>query len=371
MPEVLEATGARLSGLKPIEHLKYPIIIDPSSLLEFHEFLRNKNYSNCVLFVDRKLKTHKARVQKLIQHVYPKSMTIDLIGNESLKSFKALYPLYSKLLKKKIDRKSVFVSLGGGTIGDAIGFLASTYLRGVDWINIPTTLLAQVDSSVGGKTGINHEQGKNLIGTFYQPKAVFIDPQFLKTLPRRQMMSGLAETLKYGLILDKYFFYEFYNSMEMAMGGQASVLCDYILRSVRWKSQVVAQDERDTSGSRQILNFGHTFGHALEKIFYGKIYHGEAVVYGMKFAILMSHFKGLLNAKELAESFEVLGRFEVPKLPTLNEGRLWKLILSDKKNERGAVRMVLLKGIGCAAPNQEISRPEFSEVFKIFRKLEV
>lgn len=356
-------------GKRSVEHLPYPIVIDPSALMEFYEFIRNKKYSNCVLFVDRKLKNHKARVQKLIKNVYPKALTIDLTSTEDLKSFKKLYPLYGQLLKKNMDRKAVFVSLGGGVIGDAIGFLAATYLRGVDWINIPTTLLAQVDSSVGGKTAINHEYGKNLIGTFYHPKAVYIDPQFLKTLPRRQMMSGLAETLKYGFILDKYFFYEFYNSFEQALHGEIPVLNEYILRSVRWKSQIVAKDERDTSGVRQLLNFGHTFGHALEKCFYKKIFHGEAVLLGMKFAVIMSHLKGLLGPKEFGEALEVLNAFEVPQLPKLNPAKLWQLMLSDKKSESGTVHMVLLQDIGRGVPNQVVTRAEFNESLKIYGKL--
>lgn len=360
-----------MSGiLAKVNGKSYPIVVDPTALMDFHNFLKDKQYSNCVLVYDQTLKKHNARLLKIIKFIYPKSLFIGVKASENLKSIKNIYPLYEKLFKAGMDRKSVIVSLGGGTIGDSVGFVASTYMRGIDWINIPTTLLAQVDSAVGGKTGINHERGKNLIGTFYQPAAVFIEPQFLKTLPQRELVSGLGETIKYGLILDKYFFYEFFSSYEKALNCEMPTLNDYISRCVRWKAQIISNDEKDTAGIRAVLNYGHTLGHALEKYYnYTKLNHGEAVIWGMKFAAIVSYLKNMIPLKEMSDVLTGLEQLPVPKLTSLNANKLWSLMVSDKKTENKTVKMVLLKGIGRAVPNQPLTKEEFKAALKIFLEL--
>ncbi len=353
-----------------ISHVSYPIVVGDEALQELDSFIKGRNYSNCVLIVDKKLKALKTKIVSMLKHEYPKIFVIELASVEETKNFKKIYPLYAKLLSKKIDRNSIVIAVGGGVIGDTAGFLASTYLRGIPWVVVPTTLLSQVDSSIGGKTGVNHEAGKNLIGSFYQPSGVFCNPNFLKTLPRRELIAGLAETFKYSFILDKYFFFEFIDKLDGALNLDVNILNEFVIRSVRWKLGVVSQDERDRSGIRQLLNFGHTFGHAIESYFnYQRFNHGESVALGMKFAVIVSFLKGLLPNHEFAKAVEGLNKLKIPKLPLkMNSDRLWQLMATDKKNSANVVNMVLLKSIGRAVVNQKLEKKEFTEALRIIRE---
>lgn len=268
-------------------------------------------------------------------------------SGEQLKDFQALYPLYGKLLAAGADRQSTLFALGGGAMGDAIGFLAGTFQRGVRWVGIPTTLLAQVDSCLGGKTGINHEKGKNLIGLFHQPSVVLCDLEFLKTLPQRELVSGLGEIFKYGLIFDASFFALLARDWQKVLNHDPSLLMELVSKCLNWKAQRVVQDERDILGLREVLNFGHTVGHALEaEAGYGSLRHGEAVILGMRAAIHLSVLRGHLDSAVARDVEQVLVALPVPRPQGLKYDRLLQRIQADKKSRNGRVRFVLLKKLG-------------------------
>jgi 3-dehydroquinate synthase len=271
------------------------------------------------------------------------TVTLNLPAGEHYKTSKTIDMIYSTLLKNRFERSSTILALGGGVLGDMAGFAAATYQRGIPFVQIPTTLLAMVDSSVGGKTGYNHALGKNMIGAFYQPKFVLIDTQTLKTLPARELWSGLAEVLKYGFILDERF-YQYCEKMLLKFGTKCPepVLIKLIKRSCELKAWVVSKDEKE-SGLRAILNFGHTIGHAIETVTkYTKYTHGEAVALGMLYALKLSS----LPTDKIKKLYTHIG------LPTtLNKVSATALLNAmklDKKVAQGQIRMILLKRIGKA-----------------------
>src|SRR4051812_45213916 len=271
-------------------------------------------------------------------------------AGEQHKNWHALNSVFDALLSSRCERKTALIALGGGVIGDLTGFAAASYLRGVPFIQIPTTLLAQVDSSVGGKTAINHPRGKNMIGAFYQPLAVVADTETLNTLPAREVSAGLAEIIKYGLIRDIPFFEWLEANIEALVGRDASALAYAIRRSCENKAQVVAVDEREESGERALLNLGHTFGHAIETgLGYGAWLHGEAVGAGMVIAARVSQAMGRLKATDVARIIKLLERAGVPiAAPALGLDRYMQLMGVDKKVEGGKIRFILLRAIGTA-----------------------
>ena len=272
---------------------------------------------------------------------------IELPDGEAHKTWETLHSLFDVLLQNRLDRKAVLVALGGGVIGDMTGFAAATYMRGVRFLQVPTTLLAQVDSSVGGKTAINHPQGKNMIGAFHQPIGVEIDTDVLATLPAREISAGLAEVIKYGMIIDADFFAWCEENMQALRELDAEAIAYAIKRSCEIKAYVVSQDERE-SGLRAILNFGHTFGHAIEAgLGYGTWLHGEAVGCGMiQAAELSRRVLGLPpdSVTRIAALVQASGCPTDP--PALGTPRWLELMQVDKKAEGGSVRFVLLDQIG-------------------------
>lgn len=270
-----------------------------------------------------------------------------LEASEQLKSIEAVFPLYGKLLAHGLQRRSLLVAVGGGTIGDAVGFVAATYLRGIPWVSVPSTLLAQVDSGLGGKTGINHPAGKNLIGAIWQPAAILCDTGLLRELPRRELVSGLGEMLKYGLIKDASFWDWIKAHSDQILAHDHTALATGISRSLRIKAGYVSADEQDLSGVRAALNFGHTFGHAIENCAgYGQFRHGEAVIWGMRLAAMASVDVGMLAPEAEAEIQAVLGALPVPPLPVMDPAALLAAIGHDKKREGAQVQTLLLKRIG-------------------------
>lgn len=267
--------------------------------------------------------------------------------------------IYDRLLAGKIDRKSTLVALGGGVIGDITGFAAATWLRGVRHVQVPTTLLAQVDSSVGGKTGVNHPQGKNMIGAFHQPTCVIADTSVLKSLPEREIKAGLAEVIKYGLINDSAFFAWLAENAAGLLTLDPERLGKAIAKCCRAKADIVARDERE-SGIRALLNLGHTFGHAIEAAAgYGAWLHGEAVAAGMVMAADLSRRIGWLDAESAHRIRSVLEKdFGMPVIPPadISIDRYLELMASDKKAEQGRIRFVLLKEIGRAVIADEVER---------------
>ncbi len=286
-------------------------------------------------------------------------LRIELPDGEAYKDWQTLNLIFDGLLRNRLDRKAVLVALGGGVVGDVCGFAAASYMRGIRFLQVPTTLLAQVDSSVGGKTAINHPLGKNMVGAFYQPIAVDIDTEVLSTLPAREISAGLAEVIKYGLIIDRAFHDWCENNIAALRALEPEAIAYAIRRSCELKAQVVSQDERE-SGLRAILNLGHTFGHAIESgLGYGQWLHGEAVGCGMvQAAELSALVLGLPQAdvQRVQALVEAIGCPVQP--PDLGLQRWLDLMQVDKKTEGGQLRFVLLQELGKAcvqsAPDQAV-----------------
>ncbi|MCU7921952.1 MAG: 3-dehydroquinate synthase [Candidatus Thiodiazotropha sp. (ex Dulcina madagascariensis)] len=271
-----------------------------------------------------------------------------LPDGEAFKTLDVLNQVYTTLLEARFTRKCTLVALGGGVIGDMTGFAAATYQRGVHFIQVPTTLLSQVDSSVGGKTGVNHRLGKNMIGAFYQPRLVLADTTTLNTLDERQFSSGLAEVIKYGLIVDAEFFDWLEEKMDALLARDPRCLAYAIQRSCRCKADVVEADEKE-AGQRALLNLGHTFGHAIETgMGYGEWLHGEAVAAGMCMAADLSRRLGWLSSEAFERIRALIERARLPTAPPaeLSSDRFLELMAVDKKVLDGRLRLVLLKEIG-------------------------
>ena len=273
--------------------------------------------------------------------------SVVLPDGEAYKTWETLNLIFDALLTGRAERKTTLIALGGGVIGDMTGFAAASYQRGVPFIQIPTTLLSQVDSSVGGKTGINHPLGKNMIGAFYQPRLVLADTATLKTLPARELSAGLAEIIKYGLIWDIEFLAWLEANMDKLRALDPAAIAHAIYRSCEIKAQVVAQDERE-GGIRAILNLGHTFGHAIETgMGYGNWLHGEAVGAGMLMAVDTSHRMGWLTEADVARSRALIEAAGLPVVaPDLGVDTYMEYMGHDKKVEGGKMRFVLLKKLG-------------------------
>jgi len=326
----------------------YPIAIGPG-LLDDAALLARHIGGNKVAIVTNTTVAplYLAKVAGHLRAAGRDVVEIVLPDGEEHKNWQSLNLVYDALLQHKCDRKTTLVALGGGVIGDLTGFAASSYMRGVPFVQIPTTLLAQVDSSVGGKTGINHPLGKNMIGAFYQPRAVIADTATLDTLPPRELSAGLAEVIKHGAILDATFFDWIEANVEKLMAREPQAIAHAIARSCEIKSDVVRKDERE-GGLRAVLNFGHTFGHAIENgLGYGEWLHGEAVGCGMVMAADMSARLGLIEPAAVERVRALVRAAGLPAVaPDLGEARWIELMEVDKKNEGGEIRFILLKPLG-------------------------
>lgn len=284
---------------------------------------------------------------------YATVLVVDLPDGESFKDWKTLQLIFDALLENGCDRRTVLFALGGGVVGDMTGFAAASYMRGIPFVQVPTTLLAQVDSSVGGKTAINHPLGKNMIGAFYQPQLVVCDLDFLKTLPARELSAGLAEIIKYGPIADMVFFDWIEENMDALLAKSPAALAHAVRRSCEIKADIVGQDERE-GGLRAVLNFGHTFGHAIESgMGYGAWLHGEGVGCGMVMAAHLSEKLGLVSVAFVERLTRLILNAGLPvKGPVLsltdNAARYSELMRLDKKSEAGEIRFVVIDGPGRA-----------------------
>ena len=337
----------------PIFHLdvsvassSYPILIGEamdwqsclSELTQNRQVMVVTNVTVSPLYL-QKLKTALSSVQKLA--------VFELPDGESFKNSESYLSILDELMTSGFNRDCVVIALGGGVVGDMAGFAAATFQRGVDFIQIPTTLLAQVDSSVGGKTGINHPLGKNMIGAFKQPKLVLIDIQTLNTLPERELSAGISEVIKYAAIADRDFFDWLEIHLDSIMALDATKISETIYRCCQHKAQIVAEDEFE-QGRRALLNFGHTFGHAIENHQgYGKWLHGEAVGAGMVQAADLSHRLGWLELSDLERLKTLIQRSGLPVLsPILKPELALKLMQRDKKVKNGQIRLILLRSLG-------------------------
>ncbi|RKY05076.1 3-dehydroquinate synthase [Candidatus Poribacteria bacterium] len=279
------------------------------------------------------------------------------------KSLEEASRIYGEMLENRMDRKSAVIALGGGMVGDLAGFVAATYMRGIPFVQVPTTLLAQVDASIGGKVAVNHPKAKNLIGAFHQPRFVLIDPETLKTLPERDLKAGMAEVIKHGLIMDRELFEMVESELEGILSLDMPLLEEVIARSCADKARVVERDEKE-SGLRAILNYGHTVGHAIEAATgYERFRHGEAVSIGMVCAGRISLRRGMMTEGEFARMRELLERTGLPvDFPDdLDPHLVLKLIRHDKKVKAGRLNFILLEGIGRARIVDDVSEEEILE----------
>jgi 3-dehydroquinate synthase len=289
--------------------------------------------------------------QPIAQSLSASGIRADLLtvpAGETSKSVVQAEQLWNELVQRNADRKTIVVAVGGGVIGDLAGFVAATFARGLSFIQIPTTLLAQVDSSVGGKVGINLPAAKNIVGAFWQPAGVLIDLDVLQTLPEREFRSGLAEVVKYGVIMDADFFSYLEEHAEKIGRRDGDCLEHIVAQSCRLKAEVVADDEREETGRRAILNYGHTFCHAIEQVSgYGQFLHGEAVAIGMVCASRLAEDLGLIDSSATKRQTQLLERLALPfDLPPLDEKALLVAMQHDKKTENGKLRFVLPRRIG-------------------------
>ncbi len=325
----------------------YPILIG-AGLIKRPDLIVSRLQSTAAIVTsDRIAPLYLAQLARALVDEGIRIIEIVLPDGETAKNWQALNQIYDVLLTHQCDRKTTLIALGGGVIGDITGFAAATYQRGVPFIQIPTTLLAQVDSSVGGKTAINHPRGKNMIGAFHQPLLVLADIDTLLTLPEREFRSGLAEVIKYGFIYDLVFLSWLEENLNALLSRDPQALVHAIRRSCEVKAEIVAQDERET-GIRAWLNLGHTFGHAIEAgVGYGQWLHGEAVAVGMVIAAELSRQLGYLDGVASERVRNLVARAGLPvTAPELGIDRYLELMRVDKKAERGAIRYVLLRRLG-------------------------
>lgn len=331
------------------------ILVETPVITELGELFTTHGLSKktVVLFDEH---TRKLYGESLLQRLHEEHFQyIELVvpAREASKSFSVAYRIYGSMIEADVDRSWNLLAVGGGVIGDLGGFIAASYFRGIPVIQLPTTLLAMTDSAIGGKVAINHPLGKNLIGFFHLPELILIDPSYLKTLPQREIYSGMAEVVKYGFIADEPFF----NFLDLHFSDITSLkepfLTEAIKKSAFIKADVVEKDFRETDGLRATLNFGHTFAHGLEKLAeYRYLRHGEAVTIGMVCALFLSYNLGYLDQQSLERGLSLLKRFRFPKgvvkrrFVTIDSERLLENMLSDKKKLDKKLRFVLLKKLG-------------------------
>ena len=332
----------------------YEIVISSGIFDQFGEYFLKwtKGAKNAIVVTDSNVEPlYGLKIAEILADAGVNNDLCVVEAGEESKCLDVAAMLWERLIECGADRKTVVVAVGGGVVGDLAGFVAATLNRGLPFIQVPTTLLAQVDSSVGGKTGINIPQGKNLVGAFWQPKGVLMDTQTLKTLDDRQYRAGLAEVVKYGVILDANFFNFLEQSVQKIHARDEAVLAKIIARCCELKAQIVLEDERETSGRRAVLNYGHTFGHVVEKLGgYGVYLHGEAVGIGMSFAARLACWLEPENLKleRLAQRQDaLLTALKIPtKAPEFNRDAILNTMLHDKKTVNGTIRFVLPNRMG-------------------------
>lgn len=327
----------------------YDIVIGYGIEQEIKEFVKQAGYSKKALLITD---THVGplygkRVQELLAEAGLEATMVQIPAGESSKNLTVANDVFTRAIELGLDRKSPIFALGGGVVGDLAGFVAATYMRGVPFIQLPTSLLAQVDSSVGGKVAVNHELGKNLIGAFYQPQAVFMELNCMKTLPQREIYTGLGEIIKYGIIYDADFFAFLEENKKQVLALEPEALVHIIARSCEIKAAVVSEDEKE-AGLRRILNFGHTIGHAIEKeTGYVRYNHGEAVATGMVGAAHISRQLGLIDAEAFDRVKNLVAAYNLPlQAGGVTVEAMYGDIFHDKKTVGGKVTWVLMEKIG-------------------------
>jgi 3-dehydroquinate synthase len=339
-------------------HRSYPIVIGQGLLAGGFDLSRYVTGGDCLVVTNETVAP--LYLERLLPNLQGRDVgSISLPDGEAHKTIATMEKILDQLVASGAGRDTTVVALGGGVVGDIAGFAAACYMRGVNFIQVPTTLLAQVDSSVGGKTGVNHVQGKNLVGAFHQPQIVLIDTDTLETLPDRELRAGLAEVIKYGAICDAAFFAWLEDNMDLLLQRDATALADAIRRSCELKAEIVAADERE-AGRRAILNFGHTFGHAIETcVGYGEWLHGEAVAAGMVMAAELSG----LGANDMSRLQGLIDRAGLPTAPpALGAKRFLAAMSRDKKVQKKELRFVLLRRLGAAFVTSDYDEAELHAI---------
>lgn len=309
----------------------------------------------CIVTDSNLEKLHLKELLALVKPYFYRTVTFCFSAGEESKNLSTVQDLYEKLIINHFDRKDILIAFGGGVVGDLTGFAAATYLRGIDFIQIPTTLLSQVDSSIGGKTGVDFLMYKNMVGAFYQPRLVYMNLSLLKTLPERQFISGMGEVLKHGLIKSAAYFAWLRDHGTEILNLKPQIIEEMIFESCRIKRSVVESDPKE-AGERALLNFGHTIGHAVEKLSGFKLFHGECVAAGMAAACRMSYDLGDISGEEYECIKETLVHFGLPvSVCHLSAEEILSVTKSDKKMSAGKIRFVLLKSIGSAYIHADIS----------------
>ncbi len=356
--------------LVPIKNNSYEVFIESGLLKKIGEIfiaLGIKNTRKILIISNKEISNLYGKIilKSLRSNNYFAEIFIIEAG-ETYKNIETLNKIYDAAFEYGLERGSLMIALGGGIVGDITGLAAATWLRGIDYIQIPTTLLAMVDSSVGGKTAVNHTNGKNLIGAFHQPKAVFIDTDTLKTLPIREFKAGMAEIIKYGIISDEnlFKFLENKNNLKKIMKLDNLSLIKIIRKSVKTKSNIVSMDEEE-KGIRAILNYGHSFGHVIENLCgYGEYLHGEAISIGMRIAGEISIKKGLWKKEESERQNKLIESYGLPvKIPNIEKNKILKILMGDKKVKDGKMRFVLAKKIGEVGIYDDIKDSDFLNFF--------
>ena len=356
--------------LVPIEKKSYEVIIEPDILNKIGQELIElgiKRTRKILIISNKEIATLYGEniLGSLRSNNYVVEICIIKEG-EIHKNVNTLNKIYDAAFEYKLERNSLMIALGGGIVGDITGLAAATWLRGIDYIQIPTTLLSMVDSSVGGKTAVNHPKGKNLIGSFYQPKAVYIDTNTLITLPKREFKAGMAEVIKYGIIKDKELFEFLENeaNINQINNLEKKSLIKIINKSIKTKSEIVSMDEQE-SGIRAILNYGHTFGHVIENLCgYGEYLHGEAISIGMRIAGDIACNKGLWSLEESVRQNNLLKSYGLPiKIPRISKTEILKIVMGDKKVKDGRIRFILPKNIGEVGIFDNVGNKEFLGFF--------
>jgi len=340
---------------------KYPVFLGKNTFTNLLKIIKQEKLNeNIFLVVDNKVfEFYRKTIFRFFNSLTKKKHCLVIDVSEKNKSYKTLNEIYSALIDNHFGRDTLIVSIGGGITGDIAGFAAATFTRGVQYINIPTTLLSMVDSSVGGKTGINFGNTKNIIGSFYQPKFVLIDTAFLKTLPKDEIVCGLGEIVKYGFLIDDDYLNYVKNNLTKIKKLESRLLEETIETCVNFKAGVVKKDEFEESGLRKILNLGHTFAHAIEVEQKHKIKHGQAVIAGLSCALHLSNKLNLLSDKKLEKYLSLIIMFiDDIKIEKYNTSKLYEIMRRDKKNKVDKIKFVLLSNAGNNLIDLEASKED-------------
>ena len=342
----------------------YPALVGWDTLDALGRRVRDCDIAGPVYIIsdDRVFSPHGRRAQVSLHRSGIEAHCFIIPAGEQSKTHEMAQPIYQWLVERRAERRHAIVAVGGGVVGDLAGFVAATFLRGMPFIQVPTSMAAMVDASIGGKVAVNLPQGKNLVGAFYQPQMVLADVSVLSTLGKRELAEGWAEAIKHGLILDATLFGLFEEHAEGLMALEREISTELIRRSVVLKAQVVSEDERETLGRRILLNYGHTIGHAIEAVAgYGTYLHGEAVSVGMMGAARISRELGTISGEVVRRQERILQRFGLPTAaPDVDPGQVLQTMSLDKKTEAGSIRWVLLEGVGKAVVRRDVP-PELVE----------